>query len=87
MSDHRYKRSVETAQDQSRESRQAECLEKCLKVLPDEQRESILKYYGDENQLPPDLAISILQLKTGTRRLRECLEKCLQEASENSLPL
>jgi DNA-directed RNA polymerase specialized sigma24 family protein len=80
--------SEEVGAGRSRESRQAaECMEKCLKVLPDEQRESILKYYGDENQLPPDLAISILQLKTGTRRLRECLEKCLQEASENSLPL
>lgn len=86
MSDSQYNRSAETALGQSRESRQAECMEKCLKVLPDDERELLLKYYGDETQLPPDLAISILQLKTGTRRLRECLEKCLAEAGENSLP-
>jgi hypothetical protein len=55
--------------------------------LPDEQRELLRKYYGDENQLPPDLTLSILQLKTGTRLLRECLEKCLAEARENSLSL
>lgn len=57
-------------------------MEKCLKVLPPEQRDLLLKYYGNENQLPPDLAVSILQLNTGTRPLRECLRKCLEEAKK-----
>lgn len=84
MSDSGHNRSAEVVAGRSRESRQAAaCMEKCLKILPPEQRELLLKYYGDEKQLPADLAISILQLKTGTHSLRECLRKCLEEIEEN----
>jgi hypothetical protein len=62
-------------------------MEKCLKVMPPDERDLLLKYYGSEKQLPADLAVSILQLKTGTHQLRECLRKCLEEIEDNSLPL
>jgi hypothetical protein len=52
-----------------------------------DERDLLLKYYGGEKQLPADLAVSILQLKTGTHQLRECLRKCLEEIEDNSLPL
>ena len=87
MSDHRYNRSAEVVLHQATKSRVgAECLEKCLKVLSPEQRDLLWKFYGTENSLPPDLTASILQLKTGTHELRECLRKCLEEA-EASLPV
>lgn len=81
MGDRDHNRSAEVARDRSRESRQAACMEKCLKALPPEQRDLLLKYYGNENQLPADLAVSILQLNTGTPRLRECLKKCLERGT------
>jgi DNA-directed RNA polymerase specialized sigma24 family protein len=84
MSDIGHNHSAEVVAGRSRESRQAvACMEKCLKVLPPEQRDLLLKYYGVENQLPADLALSVLQLKTGTRELRECLRKCLEQAEDN----
>ena len=84
MSDSDHNRSAEVVAGRSRESRQAAaCMEKCLKVLPPEHRDLLLKYYGDENQLPADLALSVLQLQTGTRELRECLRKCLEKAEDN----
>ncbi len=87
MSDSGYNRSAEVVSQASRESRHAACLEKCLKVLSSEQRDLLLKYYGNENQLPADLAVSILELKTGTPRLRECLRQCLEEFEGGSAPV
>lgn len=88
MSDSSSNRSAEVIVSRSRESRQAAaCMQQCLKVLQPEDRDLLLKYYGNESQLPADLAISILQLKTGTRRLRECLRKRLEEVEDNSLPV
>lgn len=88
MSDHRYNRSAEVVLHQPSESRAgADCLEKCLKVLSPAQRDLLWKFYGTENPLPPDLAMSILQLKTGTHQLRECLRKCLEESEDNRLPV
>jgi hypothetical protein len=83
-----YNRAAGTVSGGSPESLHAvACLEKCLKVLPPEQRDSLLKYYGNESQLPPDLALSILRLQTGTPQLRECLRKCLEKVEDDSLPV
>lgn len=59
MNDSGNNRSAEVVSAASRKSRRAAaCMKKCLKVLPAEQRDLLLRYYGNENQLPADLALS-----------------------------
>lgn len=69
---------------------QLECLQKCLKVLPDEQRELVTKYYEDEKRAKIDnrkalaeryrLSINALRLKAARMRqsLRQCVLECLE---------
>ncbi len=63
-----------------------ECLEKCLRTLPKEQRELIIEYYQEEKSakilyrqtLAAKLKISINALQIKTSRIRVKLEVCIK---------
>jgi RNA polymerase sigma factor (sigma-70 family) len=69
----------------------SECLAKCLRVLPDEQRELVIKYYENEKSAKIDgrrvlaerhqLSINALRLKACRLRqsLRKCVVKCMTD--------
>jgi DNA-directed RNA polymerase specialized sigma24 family protein len=69
------------------EDRQYECFEKCLESLPAGGRETILEYYKDERRAKIDhrrlladrLGIPINALRSRAQRLRDRLEKCVEE--------
>jgi RNA polymerase sigma factor (sigma-70 family) len=68
-----------------------ECLEICLKALPDKQRGLIVEYYRDEKsakienrrQIAEKLGINVNALQVKAFRIRahlkECLQKCIAE--------
>lgn len=72
------------------ESGAATCLERCLEQLPKEGRTLILRYYdGDASArirnrsiLARELGVSLNSLRNRALRLRERLEKCLNDCLE-----
>jgi DNA-directed RNA polymerase specialized sigma24 family protein len=71
-------------------SRADECLERCLQELPPDGRSLILRYYdGDagarirnRSRLAAELGISLNSLRNRALRLRDRLEKCLNDCLE-----
>ena len=71
---------------------ESQCLEKCLQRLSAADRELIERYYFGENaiknraQLARDLNIDLPSLRVRAHRirqdLRQCIEKCLEEADK-----
>ena len=72
------------------QDRQYECLEGCLDTLPPESREMILNYYQDEKRekidhrkgLAERLGIPLNALRSRAQRMRDRLEKCVNECVE-----
>jgi RNA polymerase sigma factor (sigma-70 family) len=70
-----------------RKEREMECLEGCLKMLPTDKRELITAYYqgaaadkiASRKALAARLGASINALRSKTLRVRETLEKCLDQ--------
>jgi DNA-directed RNA polymerase specialized sigma24 family protein len=64
-----------------------ECLQDCLKILPDDDRELIVSYYSEEKkakiefrrELALKLGISNGALQVRTCRIRAILQKCVQK--------
>jgi RNA polymerase sigma factor (sigma-70 family) len=70
-----------------------ECLMKCLRALPDEQREIVTKYYEDEKSakiesriaLAERYRLSINALRLKAYRLRQSLRQCVLKCIESNL--
>jgi RNA polymerase sigma factor (sigma-70 family) len=68
------------------QEQESECLANCLQQLPAKQRELILMYYQDEKRskiehrklLAEELKVSATALRLRALRLREVLERCLE---------
>jgi len=77
-----------TAQDETTDlERRLECLETCLRALPQESRELILEYYSDEGRRRIDrrkafaarLGVPRETLANRAQRVRDRLERCVSD--------
>lgn len=76
--------------DTDRLERNDRCLEKCLRKLPDDKREFIIRYYTREKQakidlhkkMSEELGLTAENLRVRAFRLRKSLQKCVFECLE-----
>lgn len=72
-----------------RSSKERKCLDGCLNKLKPQERELVLRFFGDKKMGPKDLGSSLVisgvQLKKISSRLKKCIENCLNESEENGL--
>jgi DNA-directed RNA polymerase specialized sigma24 family protein len=67
-----------------------DCFEACLRELPEENRDTIVRYYDDtkrkkidgRERLAQERGITVAALRLRTHRIREGLKECVQECVE-----